>query len=56
VNDLRDHGITRSLNSPVPTLTRDWLGRAEAAFDQLREDDGKVVETFEILVLTGWRD
>ncbi len=56
VNDLRDHGLTRSLTSPVPALTRDWLERAEVAFDSLREDDGKVVETFEILVLTGWRD
>lgn len=56
VNDLRDHGITRSLTSPVPPLNRDWLKRAEAAFDKLREEDGKVVETFEILVLTGWRD
>ena len=56
VNDLRDHGLTRSLNSPVPPLTRAWLERANAAFDVLREDDGKVVETFEILVLTGWRD
>ena len=56
VNDLRDHGLTRSLASPVPPLNRQWLERAEAAFDPLREGDGKVVETFEILVLTGWRD
>jgi len=56
VNDLRDHGITRSLTSPVPPLNRDWLKRAEAAFDPLRDDDDKVIETFEILVLTGWRD
>ncbi|WP_298333494.1 methyltransferase [uncultured Erythrobacter sp.] len=55
MSDLRDHGLTRSLTSPVPPLTHDWIGRAEAAFDGLREDDGKVTETFEILVLTGWR-
>lgn len=55
ISDLRDHGLTRSLNSPVPPLTREWLGRAEAAFDALREEDGKVTETFNILVLTGWR-
>lgn len=55
ISDLRDHGLTRSLNSPVPPLTREWLARAEAAFDDMREDDGKVTETFEILVLTGWR-
>ncbi|MEL6529031.1 MAG: methyltransferase, partial [Pseudomonadota bacterium] len=56
VNDMRDHGITQSLSSPVPALTRDWLQRAESSFDQLRDGDGKVTETYEILVLTGWRD
>jgi len=40
VSDLRDHGLTRSLSSPVPSLTRDWLARAEAAFDRMREEDG----------------
>ncbi|QUL38750.1 methyltransferase domain-containing protein [Erythrobacter sp. JK5] len=56
IGDLRDHGLTRSLCSPVPPITRRWVERAETSFDALREDDGKVVETFEILVLTGWRD
>ena len=55
VSDLRDHGITRSIASPVPPLSKEWLIRAENAFDTLREADGKVTETFEILVLTGWR-
>jgi SAM-dependent methyltransferase len=55
ISDLRDHGLTRSLTSAVPSLTREWLARAQAAFDQMREDDSKVTETFEILVLTGWR-
>ena len=56
ISDLRDHGITRALTSPVPPLTREWLARAEAEFDTLREgEDRKVTETFEILVLTGWR-
>ncbi|AWW74721.1 methyltransferase [Erythrobacter sp. KY5] len=55
IEDLRDHGLTRSLNTPAPQLTRDWLARAEAAFDDLRDEDGKVTETFETLVLTGWR-
>jgi SAM-dependent methyltransferase len=55
VSDLRDHGLTRTLTSPVPPLTRAWLTRAERAFDAMREGDGKVTETFEILVLTGWR-
>ena len=55
ISDLRDHGLTRSLTSPVPALNRGWLARAEAKFDAMREGDGKVTETFEILVLTGWR-
>lgn len=55
ISDLRDHGLTRSLQTGVPPLTREWFSRAEAAFDDLREEDGKVTETFEILVLTGWR-
>lgn len=56
INDLRDHGLTGSLVSPAPPLNRDWLARAEAVFDALRDEDGKVTETFEILVLTGWKD
>ena len=55
VNDLRDHGLTRSLATPAPQPNREWLARAEAEFDRLRGEDGKVSETFEILVLTGWR-
>ena len=55
IGDLRDHGLTGSLTSPAPPLTRDWLSRAQDAFDALREEDGKVTETFEFLVLTGWR-
>lgn len=56
IGDMRDHGITRSLTSPAPPLTREWLARAEAEFEALREgEDRKVTETFEILVLTGWR-
>jgi SAM-dependent methyltransferase len=55
LSDLRDHGLTASLSTPAPPLDRAWLTRADAAFDGLREEDGKVTETFEILVLTGWR-
>ncbi|EAQ30139.1 hypothetical protein NAP1_05165 [Erythrobacter sp. NAP1] len=55
IEDLRDHGLTRSLTTPAPPLTRDWLARARAEFDVMRDEDGKVTETFEILVLTGWR-
>lgn len=55
VEDLRDHGLNSSLASPTPPLTREWWGRAQNAFDALREADGKVTETFEILTLTAWR-
>ena len=55
ISDLRDHGLTSSLASPSPPMTRTGWQRAREAFDALREDDGKVTETFEILVLTGWR-
>ena len=54
ISDLRDHGLTRSLTSSVPSLSRDWLARANAEFDAMRGEDGKVTETFEILTLTGW--
>jgi len=55
ISDLRDHGLTGSLYTPSPPLTRQAWARAEALFDEMREDNGKVVETFEILTLTGWR-
>ena len=55
VHDLRDHGLTRSLTSPAPPLTRAWYDRARAEFNRMRDEDGKVMETFEILVLTGWK-
>jgi hypothetical protein len=43
------------LVSPAPYLGKSGLARAQAKFDELREDDGKVSETFQILTLTGWR-
>ena len=55
VEDLRDHGLTASLTSAAPPLTRKGWGMAVAAFDDLRDADGKVTERFEILTLTGWR-
>ncbi len=55
IEDLRDHGLTRSLVSPAPALTRSGWQLAKAAFDEMRDEDGKVTETFEILTLTGWR-
>lgn len=55
IGDLRDHGLTGSLASAAPPLTRSGWAKAKALFDSLREEDGKVAETFEVLTLTGWR-
>lgn len=55
VSDLRDHGLTRALATPSPPWTRAGLARAKAEFEALRDDQGKVPEAFEILVLSGWR-
>ncbi len=55
VEDLRDHGLTRALTLPSPPWTRAGLARAKAKFDDLRDDEGKVPETIEILVMSGWR-
>ena len=55
VADLRAQGLGSVLADAPPALTRQGLDRARSAFDALREDDGKVSETFEILSLTGWR-
>ena len=56
VGDLRAQGINSVLADAPPPITRAGLARARAAFDDLREDDGKVSETFEILTLTGWQE
>lgn len=55
IADLRDHGLTSSLADPGPALTHDWLTRARGQFDAMRDDEGKITETFEVLTLTGWR-
>lgn len=55
VNDLRDHGLTRALNTPSPPWTRAHLQRARAQFEAMRDDAGKVPETIEILVMSAWR-
>lgn len=55
VGDLRDQGLTGVLADRPPPLSKSALQRARQAFDALRDEDGKVSETFEILALTGWR-
>ena len=55
IADLRDQGLTNALADQPPTLGKSALARARAAFDNLRDDDGRVTETFEIMTLTVWR-
>lgn len=55
IADLRDQGLTNVLTNRPPPLTRAALARAHAAFDHMRDDEGRVVETVEIMTLTAWR-
>ncbi len=55
VNDLRDQALTSVLVSQAPYVGKPGLVRAKAAFDALRDEEGRVTETFELLTLTGWR-
>lgn len=55
VGDLRDQGLGNVLASPAPPLGKAALERARAAFLRSAGSDGRVVETFEILTLSGRR-
>ena len=55
VSDLREQALTSVLRSPAPQIGKAALARANAKFEELREEDGKVTETFNILTLTAWR-
>ena len=54
VDDLRDQALGNQLAQPGPALSRAALDRARAAFVKAADEDGRVVERFEILTLTGW--
>ena len=54
IADLRDQGLTNALASTPPPLGKAALGRAREAFMAKADGDGKVTETFELIVLTGW--
>ncbi|MBX7534236.1 class I SAM-dependent methyltransferase [Qipengyuania sp. GH1] len=56
VSDLRDQGLTSSLASPAPPLGKAALERARTSFLTASNDQDRVIETFEILTLTGWKD
>ena len=55
VSDLRDQGLGSVLASPAPRLTRAGVERAREAFVANAGPDGRVIERFEILTLTGNR-
>lgn len=55
VSDLRDQGLGSVLASPAPAITRSGLQRARKAFLGAAGPDGRVIETFEILTLSGRR-
>ncbi len=56
VADLRDQALGNQLARVAPPLGRAALERARAAFLDHADAQGRVLETFEILTLTGWRD
>lgn len=55
VADLRDQGLGSVLASPAPPLGKAALERARKAFLEAAGPDGRVVESFEILTLSGRR-
>ena len=55
VADLRAQGLTSALADAAPPLTRVGLDRARTAFLADADRHGRVVETLEMLTLTGWR-
>ena len=56
VSDLRDQGLGSVLASAAPPLGKAALERAEHAFMKQANNKGRVLESFEILTLTGWKD
>ena len=55
ISDLREQGLGSVLLSPAPYVGKAGLARAHEAFERLKDSEGRVTETFEILTLTGWR-
>jgi hypothetical protein len=53
VADLREQSLGNVLASPAPPLNKAALDRAQAAFAAEADERGRVVETFEILTLSG---
>ena len=56
VSDLRDQGLGSALASAPPPLGKEAVVRASDAFMKGVNKKGRVLESFEILTLTGWKD
>lgn len=56
VADLRDQGLGNALARPGTALSRADLARARSSFTSAANKHGRVLESFEILTLTGWKD
>ncbi|AKM06944.1 methyltransferase domain-containing protein [Pelagerythrobacter marensis] len=56
IDDLRSQALTNVLDTTPPPLGRDALRKARKSFLEGADASGRVTETFEIVVLTGWRD
>lgn len=54
VDDLRAQGLSNVLADPGPPLGKASQRRAQAEFSA-RAGDGRMLETFEILTLSGWK-
>lgn len=55
VADLRAQGLTSALADSAPPVTKAGLAAARAAFLDDADRHGRVVETLEIVTLTGWQ-
>jgi SAM-dependent methyltransferase len=55
VEDLRAQGLTSMLSSHAPPLQRSSWDRAEVAWREHQDVNGRVTESFAVLTLTGWR-
>lgn len=55
ISDLRTQGLTSAFADVAPPITRAGIERARARFLEGADSEGKVVETLEVLTLTGWK-
>lgn len=54
LGDLRAQGLGNCLANPGPPLGKRAYSRAASAFESAADTEGRVVESFELLTLSGW--